>query len=163
MRTTHDTDALREVLATAEAVLAAREAEMLTTDEWDALEHAVAAATQPPPDQRDENFSIEDSTLIRRVVPRRGAPYEHRCDKDSYEAVAYTIDELGDEPFVLDDLRARTGVPWTQVAVALAFMKERGCVVPVHGRKHRAAGRTVLEDAMTEWHALREKGEERRD
>ena len=37
---------LHDVLAAAEAVLAAREAEMLTTDEWDALEHAVAAATE---------------------------------------------------------------------------------------------------------------------
>jgi len=39
---------LHDVLNAAEAVLAAREAEMLTSDEWDALAHAVAAATEPP-------------------------------------------------------------------------------------------------------------------
>jgi len=155
-----DFPALENVLCAAENLLNARESEMLTTDEWDALEHAVAACNEVPADQRDESFAVEDGSLVRRVVPRRGSPYEHRCEQDSYETVAHAIDELSDEPFVLDDLRARTGVPWTQVAVALALMKERGCVVPTHGRKHRAASRCVFEDAMVEFHALREKGPE---
>ena len=147
---------LREVLAAAEAVLAAREAQMLTTDEWDALQHAVAAATQPPPDERDETFAVEDGALVRRVVPRKGRPYEHRCPQDAYEAAAYAIAELPAD-FVLEDVRRAAEITWTQAAVVLAFLKERGCVVPVHGRKHAAASGTVFEDAMTEYHALYEE------
>ena len=47
--------------------------------------------------------------------------------------------------------------PSTQTAVAMAFMKERGCVVTRY-RRNYAAGRCVFEDAMIEYHALREKG-----
>ncbi len=147
---------LREVLAAAEAVLAAREAQMLTAEEWDTLQHAVAAATQPPPDERDETFAVEDGALVRRVVPRKGRPYEHRCPQDAYEAAAYAIAELPAD-FVLEDVRRAAEITWTQAAVALAFLKKRGCVVPVHGRKHAAAATTVFEDAMTEYHALYEE------
>ncbi|MCC7388312.1 MAG: hypothetical protein IT431_06050, partial [Phycisphaerales bacterium] len=46
----------------------------------------------------------------------------------------------------------------SQVATALAFLKERGCVV-TEGRRSYAPGPGVFEDAMTEYHALREKPE----
>jgi hypothetical protein len=149
-------DRLREVVSAAEEVLAARENQMLTTEEWDALEHAVAAATQPPPDERDETFAVEDGALVRRVVPRKGQPYEHRCPQDAYEAAAHAIAELP-AGFVLEDVRRAAEITWTEAAVAVAFLKERGCVVPVHGRKHAAAAATVFEDAMTEYHALYEE------
>ncbi len=149
-------DRLREVVSAAEAVLAARENQMLTAEEWDALEHAVAAATQPPPDARDETFAVEDGALVRRVVPRKGQPYEHRCPQDAFEAAAHAIGELADG-FVLEDVRRAAEITWTQAAVVLAFLKERGCVVPVHGRKHAAASATVFEDAMIEYHALYEE------
>ena len=149
-------DRLREVVTAAEAVLAARENQMLTAEEWDALEHAVAAATQPPPDERDETFTVEDGALVRRVVPRKGQPYEHRCPQEAFEAIAAAAEEAAGG-FVLEDLRRATRLPWTQVAVAVAFLKERGGVVPVHGRKHAAASTCVYEDAMTEYHALHEE------
>lgn len=147
---------LHDVLNAAEAVLAAREAEMLTSDEWDALEHAVAAATEPPPDERDEIFTVEDGALVRRVVPRNGQPYEHRCPQEALEEVAATIDDAT-SGFVMEDIRNTTQLPWTQVAVAVAFLKERGCVVATGGRKHAAASQAVYEDAMIEYHALHEE------
>ena len=149
-------DRLREVVTAAEAVLAARENQMLTAEEWDALEHAVAAATQPPPDERDETFTVEDGALVRRVVPRKGQLYEHRCPQNAFEAAAHAISELAGG-FVLEDVRRAAEITWTQAAVVLAFLKERGCVVPVHCRKHAAASGTVFEDAMTEYHALYEE------
>jgi len=106
---------------------------------------------------RKESFAIESNMLVRRVVPWRGKPYEHRCDQAAFEEIAHTIDELGGEPFGLEDLQQRTRLPWTRIATALAFLKERTCIVPVHGRKHVAATDAVHLDAMTEWHALREK------
>ena len=104
----------------------------------------------------DERYAVEDSALVRRVRPRRGTPYEHRCLKESYEQVAHTIDERGSEPFTLEDLQAKTRLPFTQVAVALAFMKERGVVVVAHGRRSRAASESVHLDAMIEYWALAE-------
>jgi len=59
---------------------------------------------------------------------------------------------------VLEDLRRATDAPWTQAAVAFAFLKERGVVAPRHGRTHATAGSAAFEDAMTEYHALWEKG-----
>jgi len=70
---------------------------------------------------RKESFAIESDMLVRRVVPWRGKPYQHRCDHAAYEDVAHTIDELGGEPFGLEDLQQRTRLPWTRIATALAF------------------------------------------
>lgn len=104
-----------------------------------------------------ETFSIVDNVLVRSVVPKRGTPYQHTCDKDVFENVAHTIDELNSAGFTLDDVQASTQAPHTQVNVALAFMKERGCIVPSVRRKHVGATSAVHLDAMTEWNALREK------
>jgi len=145
------------VIDAAAALLAARENQMLTSEEWDALASAVDACREPEPSERTEDFAVEHDHLVRRVVPApgRGDPYEHRCSKDSFEAVASAVDEAAG-PFNLEDLRREAGLPWTQAAVAFAFLKERGVVVPVHGRSHAAAGSGAYEDAMIEWHALRE-------
>jgi len=153
----HDDAALREVLSAAEAVLAARENQMLTSEEWDALEHAVAAATQPPAGTpRDEMFSVTENILIRAVTPTRGTPYQHTCDKDVFESVAHAIEDLGAASFTYEEVRQTVQAPFTQVAVAVAFLKERGCIVPTVRRRHVAAMSGFHADAMLEWHALRE-------
>jgi|GEM_PF-924733 len=154
---------LEAVLGAAEQLLAAREAQMLTADEWDALEHAVAACREPDPAERDESFRVDpDGCLVRAVAPRRGKPYEHRCPRDGFEAVADSAEQFGErgETFVLEDLRRSADIPWTQAAVAFAFLKERGIVTPAGGRAHAVDGTGAFLDAMTEYHALREKGPE---
>jgi hypothetical protein len=129
---------------------------MLTTEEWDALEHAVAACSEPAANERTETFTVDDTrALVRNVVPMKGEPYQHRCPYDSYEAVAYAIAEAK-SGFNLEDLRGAASVPWSQAAVAFAFLKERSVVIPAGGRNHAAAGTTPFEDAMIEYHALRE-------
>jgi hypothetical protein len=159
--TTPDHGRLEAVLVAAEQLLAAREDDMLTTDEWDALQHAVAACREPDPAERDEVFRVDpDGCLVRAVTPRRGEPYEHRCPRDGFEAVADVAERFGERgtTFVLEDLRRDAGVPWTQAAVAFAFLKERGVVVPASGRAHAAAAAAAFLDAMTEYHALKKKG-----
>ena len=151
----HDDAALREVLSAAEAVLAARENQMLTSEEWDALEHAVAAATQPPPSTpRDETFTVTENILVRAVVPARGTPYQHTCDKDVFESVAHAVDELNGASFTYEEIRQKIEAPFTQVAVAVAFLRERGCIVSSQRRRSVAATNDVYLDAMIEWHAL---------
>ena len=110
----------------------------------------------------NETFTIEDGLLFRRVVPKedRGSPYEHTCTKKLYEDVAHTIDEWGVGTFTDEDIRTVIDAPYTQVVVAMAFMKERGTIVPAHQRKYKAASDFVYEDTLIEWHALRENPEQ---
>ena len=121
------------------------------------------------PQQLNETFAVDgpSGALLRRVVPKRGTPYEHACTKQVYDDVAYAIEQMGSASFTMEDIRAKAGggdeanmPPWTQVAVAVAFLKERSCIVPARERKHVAASDFVYEDAMIEYHALREKGPE---
>lgn len=80
----------------------------------------------PPP--LNETFAVEDGHLVRRVVPARGRPYAHRCPLADFEAVAHAIDELKGGSFTQASLRDGTGLRWTQVATALAFLTERGII-----------------------------------
>ena len=121
------------------------------------------------PQQLNETFIVDgpSGVLLRRVVPKRGTPYEHACTKQVYDDVAYAIEQLGNASFTMEEVRAKAGCgdeanmpPWSQVAVAVAFLKERGCIVPARERKHVAASDFVYEDAMIEYHGLREKGPE---
>jgi len=96
--------------------------------------------------------------LFRAVTPAhgRGKPYLHTCSKQVYDDVAYAIEQIGARAFTGDDIRATIDAPSTQVMTALAFLRERGCVETVHGRRNSASERYVYEDALIEWHALRE-------
>ena len=87
----------------------------------------------------------------------KGEPYQHRCPEDAFEAVAHAVAEAT-SPFNLEDLRHAANIPVTQAAVAFAFLKERSVVVLAGGRNHAAAGAAPYENAMVEFHALREKG-----
>lgn len=107
----------------------------------------------------DEAFSVDarGGDLVRSVTPAlgRGRPYTHRCTLDAYERVAHAFDELPEDTpgLTLEAIAAAEGLPCTQVATALAFLKERGCVVP-HGRASRPASPDVHLHAMLEYHAL---------
>lgn len=107
---------------------------------------------------RDESFTVDrEGALVRSVVPRRGRPYQHRCLPETLQAVAHTIDIAAGGAFTIEGIVEAEGLPFTQVATAVAFMKERGCVI-TEGRRIYAAGRCLYEDAMIEYHAQREKG-----
>jgi hypothetical protein len=160
---------LRNVLLAAQALLDARENQMVTEAEWQALINAVTVAAPRDAGGPGETFVVyaAGGALLRRVVPKRGKPYEHACSKQVYEDVAYAIENLGSAPFTMEEVRAKIGggdeaamPPWTQVSVAIAFLKERGCIEPARDRKHVAATDDIYTDAMIEYHALREKGPE---
>ena len=109
-----------------------------------------------------ETFAVAGDRLLRRVVPRRGRPYEHVCPREAFERIAHAAEELGGQGFTLPllvEYERRTGgyVSWTSAAVALAFLRERG-ILEVRGRRHFAATPAVHLDAMTEFWALTENG-----
>lgn len=105
--------------------------------------------------ERNESFTVLDGHLVRKIAPRRGQPYEHRCPRASFEQVAHAAEELGESGFTLESLVRRENLPFTQVAVALAFFKERG-IVEARYRRNYAATRCVHLDAMTEFFVLAE-------
>jgi len=101
--------------------------------------------------------------LVRRGYPRSGKEYEQRCEFKTLEEAAHAIDEMNSAPFTYREVHAAMsaapGATWplTQVAVAIAFLKERGCIVPVTGRRHIANDDAVHLNTMIEYHALREE------
>ena len=103
-----------------------------------------------------ETFSVEDGHLLRAVVPQRGAPYVHRCAQKSFEQVAHAAEEHGEDGFTLESLAMAEDLPFTQVAVAVAFLKERGCIT-IRYRRNYPASSFLYEDAMIEYWALAEK------
>lgn len=159
MPATPDVERLRSVLAAAERLLAAREDQMVTLDNWDMLAIAVAACHGVGPNrasERDEAFWVDEAGfLVRTVRPQRGGPYQHRCPAAAFKAVAHAAEDMH-TGITLERLQAATGVPFSQVAVAIAFLKDRGCLTPGSGRTHIAAAGLHL-DAMAEYWALREE------
>jgi len=106
---------------------------------------------------REVSFAASEGTPEMSVTPRRGRPYTHRCALRTYEQVAHDIEECAGG-VTLAEVRKRIDLPRTRVAVALAFLKKRGCV-DVRRRRYFPTSRACFEDAMLEHHAL-EHGEE---
>ena len=104
----------------------------------------------------NESFRVEGGALIRSVIPKRGAPYEHACTERVYKDAAYAVEQFGARAFTGEEVRAAIDAPFSQVAVAMAFLKERGCIVPARGRRHVAATDYTYEDALIEYHALKD-------
>ena len=105
--------------------------------------------------KRDVRFEVIDGDLVRTVAFPDRPGYVHRCRREAFEEVARTIDERGDEGFTLETLAEATGLPSTQVNVALEFLKECGCV-QTRLRRNYPASTVLFEDAMTEYYALAE-------
>jgi hypothetical protein len=105
--------------------------------------------------KRDIGYVVEDGCLVRTVTGAGGRSYTHRCSKAAFEKVAHAIEETPAEGqgTSLIDVVGREDLPFTQVNVALEFLKERGLVDVRHRRCYPATRHTHL-DAMVEFHAL---------
>ena len=111
---------------------------------------------------RVETFEVADDHLVRKVVPQRGQPYEHRCPRASFEQLAHAAEELGKQGFTLKSLleyerNAGRDMTFTNVAVTLALLREQG-IIDVRYRRNYAATQCAHLDAMTEYFALAENG-----
>ncbi len=105
--------------------------------------------------QRDVRFEVVDDRLVQSVVGPDGRGYTHRCDRQTYESVAHAIEEAGQTGVTLEPLARAIDAPYTQVNVALGFLKERGCLV-TRLRRHYPASTFLFEDAMIEYFAVAE-------
>ena len=106
--------------------------------------------------EREVRFEVIDDHLVQTVVGPDGRGYVHRCRRQTYEAVAHAIEETGRAGVTLEPLARAMDAPFTQVNVALGFLKERGCLV-TRFRRHYPASRFLFEDAMIEYFALAEE------
>jgi hypothetical protein len=111
--------------------------------------------------QRNVRYTVEDGHLVRIVTSADsdGRTYSHRCELKTFEAVANAVAETpadGEGTSLLLIARSER-LPFTQVNVALEFLKERGIADVRHRRCYPGSCEVYL-DAMVEFHALREKG-----
>lgn len=106
---------------------------------------------------RSAAFTVEAGMLLQSVTPAKGRPYRHACTIEALTAVAHAIDEADNDGIGMEAIRTTTGLPWTQIAVAAAFMLERGCIAKGFRRRYVPTSGDTFLDAMTEYHALREE------
>ena len=108
---------------------------------------------------RDVRFEVVDDHLVRTVTGPDGRSYVHRCGHEAYRRVAFAFESCPPAGLTIVTLAPSLDLPNTQVNVALEFLKDRGCVVTRH-RSNYPASDFVYEDALIEWHARAESGEE---
>jgi hypothetical protein len=110
--------------------------------------------TRRPSINERQTFTVELGHLVRTVTRRDGGTYSHRCSLKSYKAVAHFIDENGAAGVTTGMLwEAVPDVPCTQASVAVAYMKERGCLEARYRRLFPTSA-FFVEDALLEYHAL---------
>ena len=101
-----------------------------------------------------QSFQVEQGHLVRTVAKRDGRTYCHRCSLESYTAVVHFVDEHADQGITTTTLWEHLAdVPCTQASVALAFLKERGCL-EARFRRLFPTSDVFFEDALLEFHAL---------
>ena len=101
-------------------------------------------------------FEVRHNHLVRTVMGADGRSYAQRCSQETYTAVADAAQSAGADGVTIASLVAALGAPFTQVNVALEFLKERGCV-EVHFRRSYPASNFVFEDALLEFYALKQQ------
>lgn len=102
------------------------------------------------PREKSVLFDVQDDHLVRTVVFPDGRSYTHRCTRDIFRDTAFTIEERAAGGVTLGELVQAMNAPHTQVAVALDFMKEKGCVETRYRRTFPASS-ALYEDAMVEF------------
>ena len=104
--------------------------------------------------QREVAFEVHRGRLVRQVRLRDGRGYTQHCTLDVLQQVALLVEARGEAGITTNELwDLLPDLPCTQLAIALAFLKEHGGVETT-GRRTYAASATLYEDAMTEYYYL---------
>jgi hypothetical protein len=105
---------------------------------------------------RTVEFLADDDGALKRVVQLSdGRQYVHRCTREVFEAVAFAYED--GQGHTMEEIADALNAPFTQVNVAVEFLKERGVIEVRAKRKSYAASGCIFEDAMIEYHALLEQ------
>jgi hypothetical protein len=106
---------------------------------------------------RSENFRVLAGVLERHVVPARGAPYIHSCEKATFVSVLHAIDGRDGRLFSGENLVAEVDQPSSRVFAALAFLHERGLLERLRRKNCVFCLGDIFLDGMVEFCALAEK------
>jgi len=99
-------------------------------------------------------FAVRRGRLLRQVRLKDGRTYTQHCTLEVFEAVAQLVEARREDGVTTNELwSALPDLPCTQISIALAFLKDRGCV-ETSGRRSHAASATLYEDALMEFHYL---------
>jgi site-specific recombinase XerD len=98
-------------------------------------------------------FRVGDR-LHRTVSMNDGRSYAHNCTLDTFKQVAHALAEAK-RPTTLKEVAEQEQLPYTEVNIAIEFLKERGLLETVR-RRSLPASRTFFECAMTEFYALQD-------
>jgi hypothetical protein len=99
-------------------------------------------------------FEVCRGRLVRHVRLKDNRGYTQHCTLAVFEEVVWLLEERGHEGVTTNELwAALPDRPCTQISIALAFLKHRGCVETV-GRRSYSASATLYEDALAEFDYL---------
>src|SRR5262249_16713755 len=103
---------------------------------------------------REIVFEVRRGRLVRQVRLQDGRTYTQQCTLDAFEAVAQRVEARREVGVTTNELwSALPDLPCTQISIALAFLKDRGCV-ETSGRRSYAGSAPLLEAALTEFNSL---------
>ncbi len=106
--------------------------------------------------QREIAYDVRRGRLMRNVRFPDGRSYTHHCTLEVLQEVAWVVEERGQAGVTTHELwEALPNSPCTQIALALAFLKDRG-IVETERRRSYPASTTLFEDAMIEYYVLAE-------
>src|SRR5262245_54785034 len=104
--------------------------------------------------QRTVRFEVERGRLVRHVSRADGRGHVQRAALAAIQEACWWIEARAKDGATTNELwEAFPDLPAPQLSVALAFLKERGCVV-TRCRRNYPASICLFEDAMIEYHAL---------
>ncbi len=106
---------------------------------------------------RREDFRVVAAVLERHVVPVRGAPYVHSCEKQTFIEVLHAIDDQDGRLFSGETIVDQIDEPSSRVFAALAFLHERGLLDRLRRQSCALCLGDIFLNGMIEFCALAEK------
>lgn len=101
--------------------------------------------------QAPRSFSIDDDNMLVMIVEGKYTSYKHRCSRETYNSVVEAFDDF--RKHSIEEIANDLDLPWTQTAVAVAFLKEKS-LLEVNNRRNKATKQEIYEHAQEEWEYL---------
>lgn len=148
-------DSKTDLLAAAEALLAARDSEMLTEDEWEGLARAVSPPT-PIPEGATQRFVYDQADGLVRLVEKDGATIlRQSAIPDALSAVAEFAEERAG-PFMIEGARASNRFEFGRedAEAACEFLVHLGLAERTLDGGYAPGGENIADQALAAMNAL---------
>ncbi len=149
------TDTKADLLAAAEALLAARDSGMLTEDEWESLARAVSPPA-PLPEGATQRFVYDQAEGLVRLVEKNGATVlRQSAIPDALSAVAEFAEERAG-PFMIEGARAADGFQFSRedAEAACEFLVHLGLLERTLDGGYAPHGEAIADKALAAMNGL---------